>query len=554
MVALGAEIVSTGGTYKTLVEAGIPAIYISDVTRFPEILGGRVKTLHPAVHGGILARRSDPGHKEALQKEGIVPIDLVAVNLYPFQEVAARMKKAEKSGRTEAGVFWDELIENIDIGGPAMVRSAAKNHEDVLIVVHPEDYSFVLARLRKDGDCTKDERVRLALKAFRHTAEYDACIHETLTSLGPPQELESLKPEGLEPESLEPKDLGETCPQIFPQTFPQTFPSLQIFPQRLSLEAERLSVLRYGENPGQAAALYRDVACGPVTQESVSNGSSFVDALQIQGKELSYNNWLDADSAFKIVQELDRDQPAAAVVKHTNPCGAALGATIEEAFGKAYEADPVSAFGGILAVNRPVTKNLAEALQEVFWEVILAPGYSQEARTILSSKPNLRLLEVPEAAWSLAPSLEWRGIQGGFLLQERDLQTAPPGAWTPVTARRPTERELEDLSFAWKVVKQVKSNAIVLAKDRATVGIGAGQMNRVGAAKIALEQAGEKARGAVLASDAFFPFGDTVRLAAENGITAIVQPGGSLRDQESTDAADRFGLAMVHTGVRHFKH
>jgi phosphoribosylaminoimidazolecarboxamide formyltransferase/IMP cyclohydrolase len=498
LAALGIEIVSTGGTYKALVDGGISAVYISDVTRFPEILDGRVKTLHPAVHGGILARRKDPRHSEALQKENIVPIDLVAVNLYPFQEVAAR------------DASWDELIENIDIGGPAMVRSAAKNHEDVLILVRPEDYGFVLRRLRNDGDCTRDERVQLALRAFRHTAEYDACIHATLASVS----------QGLEP-------LEKT------------------FPRRLSQEAERLSLLRYGENPGQSAALYRDAA---------QASSSFVGALQIQGKELSYNNWLDADSAFKIVQEFDGGQPAAAVVKHTNPCGVALGATVEEAFKKAYEADPVSAFGGILAVNRPVTEDLAEALQGVFWEVILAPGYTEEAKKILRAKPNLRLLEVPQGAWAVVPSLEWRGIQGGFLLQERDLQSAPSDTWTTVTARRPTETELEDLAFAWKVVKQVKSNAVVLAKGRATVGIGAGQMNRVGAAKIALEQAGEKARGAVLASDAFFPFADTVRLAAQSGISAIVQPGGSLRDRESTDAADESGVAMVHTGVRHFKH
>jgi phosphoribosylaminoimidazolecarboxamide formyltransferase/IMP cyclohydrolase len=322
----------------------------------------------------------------------------------------------------------------------------------------------------------------------------------------------------------------------------QRFP--QGFPQRLSPETERLSILRYGENPGQPAVLYRDLTRTP----------SFVDARQLQGKELSYNNWLDADSAFKIVQEFDGKYPAAVVVKHTNPCGAALGDTIEEAFEKAYEADPVSAFGGILAVNRPVTKKLAEALQGVFWEVILAPAYSEEARKILGTKTNLRLLEVPEGAWAIVPSLEWRSVQGGFLVQERDLQSAPPDTWTAVTARKPTETELEDLAFAWKVVKQVKSNAIVLAKGRTTVGIGAGQMNRVGAAKIALEQAGERARGAVLASDAFFPFADTVRLAAESGITAIVQPGGSLRDQESTDAADESGIAMLHTNVRHFKH
>ncbi|MDR1621661.1 MAG: bifunctional phosphoribosylaminoimidazolecarboxamide formyltransferase/IMP cyclohydrolase [Synergistaceae bacterium] len=516
---LGIEIVSTGGTYKTLVDAGIPAIYISDVTHFPEILDGRVKTLHPAVHGGILARRSDPSHKEALQKEGIAPIDLVAVNLYPFREAASRVGKLREDPEfsSRQADVWNELIENIDIGGPSMVRSAAKNHEDVLVLVHPDDYEFVLRRLQEDGDCTKDERTRLALKAFQHTAEYDACICAALTSFSSPSS---------------------------PPAFCGLREGEATFPQHLSPETERLAILRYGENPGQSAALYRNVARAP----------SFVDATQIQGKELSYNNWLDADSAFKIVQEFPPGQPAAVVVKHTNPCGAALGATIEEAFSKAYEADPVSAFGGILAVNRPVTKELAEALRRVFWEVILAPGYSEEAKDILGVKSDLRLLEIPREAWPVVPSLEWRGIQGGFLVQERDLQSAPPGAWTTVTARRPAESELEDLAFAWKVVKHVKSNAIVLAKGRTTVGVGAGQMNRVGAAKIALEQAGEKARGAVLASDAFFPFADTIRLAAESGITAVVQPGGSLRDQESTDAADAFGIAMLHTGVRHFKH
>ena len=505
LVALGVKIVSTGGTYKALADGGIPAVYISDVTHFPEILDGRVKTLHPAVHAGILARRKDPRHKEALQREGIAPIDLVAVNLYPFQEVA-RIRLQRGSHSQEC---WDELIENIDIGGPAMVRYAAKNHEDVLVLVHPEDYGFVLHRLRNGGDCTESERVQLALRAFQHTAEYDACIYSTLASVS------SVAPE------------KETA-----------------FPKRLLPKTQRLSTLRYGENPGQLAALYQDLTCAP----------SFTDALQVQGKELSYNNWLDADSAFKIVQEFDGEQPAAAIVKHTNPCGVALGETIEGAFEKAYSADPVSAFGGIVAVNRPVTQELAEALQGVFWEVILAPSYSEEAKKILSAKSNLRLLEIPKAAWPVVPSLEWRGIQGGFLVQERDLQSAPPGTWTTVTARHPTQTELEDLAFAWQVVKQVKSNAIVLAKGRTTVGIGAGQMNRVGAAKIALEQAGEKARGAVLASDAFFPFADTVRWAAERGITAVVQPGGSLRDQESTDAADAFGVAMLHTGVRHFKH
>ena len=491
LVSLGVEIVSTGGTYKALTEAGIPALYVSEITGFPEILDGRVKTLHPAIHGGILARRSEPEHLKALDEQGIVPIDLVVVNLYPFREVAAR------------GGAWEELIENIDIGGPSMVRSAAKNHEDVIILVHPEDYGEVLDQLKQDGNCSIDKRKRLAVKAFQHTAEYDACIYAALSG----------------PSKFIPGPV-----------------------------VEKVGDLRYGENPGQTAALFRDA------RNPAGSSIALIDAVQLQGKELSYNNWLDTDSAFKAAQEYGSSEPAAVIVKHTNPCGAALGETIEEAFDKAYDSDPVSAFGGIIVLNRPVTQALASTLAEVFWEVILAPVFSEEACQILKAKPNLRLMTLNGAAWLASPDPEWRSIQGGFLVQERDLQPSPPESWTLVTKSRPSEAELHDLAFAWKAVKHVKSNAIVLAKDLATIGVGAGQMNRVGAAEIALKQAGEKARGAVLASDAFFPFPDAVRMAGEYGVRAIVQTGGSLRDKESTDAADELGMAMLHTGVRHFKH
>ena len=492
LTALGIEIISTGGTYKALQDSGIAAIYISEITNFPEILGGRVKTLHPAVHGGILARRDDTQHMAALSEQKITPIDLVVVNLYPFREVAGR------------GAPWEELIENIDIGGPAMIRSAAKNHEDVIILVRPRDYENVLSRLEGQGNCPKEERIRLSIEAFRHTAEYDACICSTLSARQ----------------------------------------SDKKFPDLLIPFAEKASDLRYGENPGQKAALYRDPA----------QPSSLVDARQIQGKELSYNNWLDSDSAFRIVQEFHGQQPAVAIIKHTNPCGAALGETLEEAFAKAYEADPVSAYGGIAAFNRPVSGQLAETLSSSFWEVVIAPEYSREALNVLKSKNNLRLLEVPEAAWPIRSALEWKSVEGGFLVQERDTQTSPPESWSVVTEKRPSDAELRNLEFAWKIVKHVKSNAIVLVRDLTTTGVGAGQMNRVGAAGIALAQAGEKARGSVLASDAFFPFGDTVRLAAEHGISAVVQPGGSVHDRDSTDAANELGLAMIHTGIRHFKH
>ena len=490
LVDLGVEIVSTGGTFQTLKEAGLPVTYISEVTNFPEIMDGRVKTLHPAIHGGILAVRANKDHQNALEEQGIKPIDLVAVNLYPFREVA---KNTEST--------WDELIENIDIGGPSMVRSAAKNHKDVIILVNPSDYQPILKALQDQGDVSQEGRIKLALKAYQHTAEYDTCIQETLAK----------------------------CSQ-------DTY-----FPEVMMPVMDKVAVLRYGENPGQKAALYQDSAA-----------TGFTQAQQLHGKELSYNNWLDGDSAFRLVQEFS--EPTAVIIKHTNPCGVACGEKLEDAFVKALASDPVSAYGGIVAVNRTLDEATANAMKNVFWEVIIAPGYTAEAFAILSKKANLRLLELSAEAWTKRTSLEIRSIDGGWLVQDRDQQPLIPQKWQQVTEKAPTKQEQDDMEIAWKVVKHVKSNAIVLVKNGATIGVGAGQMNRVGSAKIALEQAGDSAKGAVLASDAFFPFGDTVEVAAKQGVTAIIQTGGSVRDQESIDKANEYKISMLFTQVRHFKH
>ncbi|GHS96561.1 bifunctional phosphoribosylaminoimidazolecarboxamide formyltransferase/inosine monophosphate cyclohydrolase [Synergistales bacterium] len=501
LVKLGVEIISTGGTFKTIKDAGLSVTYISDVTNFPEILDGRVKTLHPAIHGGILARRTIKEHMDALSDQRITPIDMVVVNLYPFKETAKRPDAS-----------WDELIENIDIGGPSMVRSAAKNHEDVIIIVNPNDYGVVLSQLQTAGDCPKEERVRLALAAFKHTTEYDACIAEVLA--------------------------GRIA--LSAVSAPTLIKSI-----------EKESNLRYGENPGQAASLYR------VSYADADTSLSFIDSKQLQGKELSYNNWLDSDGAFKLIQELHAsysDKAAVAIIKHTNPCGAAVSDTLQEAFWKAFESDSVSAFGGIIAVNRPVTAELAIGMSDIFFEVVIAPEYTPQALEVFSAKKNLRLLEVPRDAWKIRSAPELRSVSGGLLVQGRDCQESPVETWKTVTRRAPLKDELEDMAFAWIVAKHVKSNAILLARGMSTVGVGAGQMNRVGAAEIALRQAGEKAKGSVLASDAFFPFSDTVLLSARYGVRAIVQPGGSLKDQESIDASDENGLTMLFTGVRHFKH
>lgn len=491
LVELGVEVVSTGGTAKTLREAGVPVTYISDVTGFPEILDGRVKTLHPNVHGGILALRNED-HLGQLEKHSITPIDLVVVNLYPFRETIAR-----------PGVTLEEAIENIDIGGPTMVRSAAKNYENVLIIVNPEHYDGVLDALRK-GEAGSGFRMALALEAFAHTASYDAAISAYLEGLGAGEEL---------------------------------------FPLTRNLSVKRMQVLRYGENPHQKAAFYRDPA---ITGPCVGN------AVQLAGKELSYNNILDLNSAFEIVREFA--EPAAVIIKHNNPCGCACSPELADAYRKAYETDPVSAFGGVVAFNRVVDTATAEEMTKIFLEAIIAPDYNEKALEILKVKSGLRLMKTGEINGQTNDRQEIRKVNGGLLVQDFDREVLRLPELKVVTRRQPTKEEMDELVFAMTVVKHVKSNAIVLTRGYQLIGVGAGQMNRVGSARIAIEQAGDKARGAVLGSDAFFPFSDTLHEAARAGITAIIQPGGSMRDEESIKAADEYGITMVFTGMRHFKH
>jgi len=485
LVDLGYEIISTGGTYQTIKDAGIPVRKVSDITGFPEILDGRVKTLHPKIHGGILACRT-PEHLAQLEANQIAPIDIVVVNLYPFRETVAK-----------PGVTLEEAIENIDIGGPTMVRAAAKNHQYVVVIVNPARYNTVLEELRTTGTVSQETRFKLACEAFTHTAAYDSMISAYLSSL-----------------------TGER------------------FGDTVVIGGEKVYDLRYGENPHQQAAFYR----------FLTPGHGLPDARQLNGKELSYNNILDTQAAWDLVGEFD--QPACVIIKHNNPCGAAVAANLEEAFDKAFAADSLSAFGGIIALNRKVDASTARKMAEPFMEVIIAPDYEDEALEILRTKKNLRVLSMP-----LASKSTWRlrTVTGGFVIQEEDNdpQELPMQVVTTVS---PKPEQVDDLIFAWKVVKHVKSNAIVVVKDGVTLGVGAGQMNRVGAARIALEQAGEKARGAVLASDAFFPFKDTVELAAQYGITAIVQPGGSVRDEESIEACNQNGIDMIFTGIRHFRH
>jgi len=483
------ELLSTGGTAQALRQANLPVIEVESVTEFPEILDGRVKTLHPKIHAGLLAKLEEPGHLQTLRTHDIRPIELVCVNLYPFQATISK-----------PNFTVDEAIENIDIGGPAMLRSAAKNHEYVTVVVEPQDYLLVVEELKKGG-VHSDMRRKLAAKAFRHTAAYDALVAGYLTDL-----------------------VGDE------------------FPERLTLTYERQQNLRYGENPQQRAAFYR----APLTP-----AYSLIQAQQLQGKELSYNNINDANAALEIVAEFS--EPCAVAVKHMNPCGVGLGATIEEAFSRAFASDPVSIFGGIVAFNRTVDAATVKMLHQVFLEIIIAPEFTPEALTILARKQNLRLLRLPMLKQSQG-SLRYVSLPGGLLAQSTDEGRLDEDALQVVTKRKPSSEELEALKFGWKVCKHVKSNAIVVNGAEMTLGVGAGQMNRVGAAEIALRQAKAKAQGAVLASDAFFPMDDTVELAAKAGITAIIQPGGSIRDQDSIVKADHYGIAMVFTGIRHFKH
>ncbi|MBP2655946.1 MAG: purH [Firmicutes bacterium] len=486
----GIEIVSTGGTMKTLRDAGIPVTYVSELTGFPEIMDGRVKTLNPYIHGGILAVRDNEEHVKAMREHNIRGIDMVVVNLYPFRQTVAK-----------PDVTLAEAVENIDIGGPAMIRAAAKNFAFVTVVVNPVRYDLVLTELAKGGEISDQTRMALAREAFNHTAEYDAYISSYLA--------------------------GQT--------------SEGQFSTALHMVYEKVSDLRYGENPHQQAAFYR---------EKYYSGPGVAGARQLHGKELSFNNLVDLEAAYALVN--DFIEPGAAIIKHTNPCGAGTGNSIAEAYAKAYEADPVSAYGGIIALNRPVDKAVAEKMSGLFVEAVIAPAYSEEALTILTQKKNVRLLAAEFGCNK--NSLDVKRISGGLLVQDADIVDAYESDLKVVTKRTPSPAELKQLMFAWKVVKHVKSNAIVVAADNMTVGVGAGQMNRVGAANIALEEAGEKASGAVLASDAFFPFRDTVDAAAKAGVTAIIQPGGSIRDEEAVAAADEHGIAMVFTGMRHFKH
>lgn len=498
LAGLGVEILSTGGSAEAIRAAGIEVVEVSDHTGFPEIMGGRVKTLHPKIHGGILARRGID--EDAMREHGIGAIDLVVVNLYPFEETVAR-----------ADCTLTEAVENIDIGGPAMIRAAAKNHAFVAVVCDPGDYGDVLAEIRSGGIVSAATRSRLAAKAFRHTAEYDHAITTYLS--------------------------------------PRTAREEEAFPDTLTVRFRKQQDLRYGENPHQRAAFYTDFGGAPGT---------LAHAEQIQGKELSYNNIADTDAALDCVRSFSG--PACCIVKHANPCGVAEAGDIAAAYEYAYATDPTSAFGGIIAFNRPLTAALAATIVErQFVEVIASPGVEPDALAALATKPNVRVLSLD--AWSAEPlhQLEYKRVMGGLLVQDRDVgaQQTAAGSLRTVTKRNPTAGELRDLVFAWRVVACVKSNAIVYARDGRTVGIGAGQMSRVYSARIAAIKAadeGLEVAGSVMASDAFFPFRDTIDSAAEAGITAVVQPGGSMRDEEVIAAADEHGMAMVFTGERHFRH
>lgn len=497
----GVTILSSGGTAKALAAEGVPVETVENYTGSPEVMGGRVKTLHPRVHGGILARE---GTDEAdLAKIGGKLIDLVVVNLYPF----------EKTVQNPSASFED-LIENIDIGGPSMVRSAAKNHSRVTIVCDPSDYDRVLAEIDASGAVSASTRRELAAKAFAHTAAYDAAISSTLSGARGAEDEEAKK--------------------------------ANAYPKYLTLPFERAYGLRYGENPHQSGAFYveRHAAPGTVARaQSIGAG----------GKELSFNNLVDVDAALEAVREWD--EPAAVVVKHTNPCGVAVATNLETAYRTAREADPLSAFGGIVALNREVDEATAKALAETFLECVVAPSFSSAALTLLHAKKNLRLLATGEWLTADHEALQWKRVGGGLVVQARDATaTNEVTKGKVVTKRAPTAEELASLEFAWRVCKHVKSNAIVLAKGTRTVGVGAGQMSRVVSVQIACEKAGEASKGSVLASDAFFPFPDGVEAAAKNGITAVAQPGGSVKDDEVIATADRLGLAMVMTGFRHFRH
>lgn len=491
LVECGYEIISTGGTYKVLTEAGVDCLSIEEVTHFPEILDGRVKTLHPLVHGGLLAVRDLDSHQEQMKKNHIETIDLVCVNLYPFKQTIS------KEGFTHA-----EAIENIDIGGPSMLRSAAKNHRYVSVVCDVNDYDVVLKEIRENGDTTLKTRQRLAAKVYRKTASYDAMIAEYMTQF-------------VEEEN----------------------------PESLTMTFDLKQTLRYGENPHQKASFYSEMFTTPY---------SMCSAVQLHGKELSYNNIQDANATLEMLRDFE-GQSAVVAVKHMNPCGIGVADDLYTAWRKAYEADTTSIFGGIVAFNETMTVKIAEELSQMFLEIILAPAYEEKALEILSRKKNIRLMTYQPSAQK-ENLRKFVAVSGGVLVQDTDRAVTEEKDCKCVTEKQPTSEEMKDMLFGFKVVKHVKSNAIVIVKDGQTLGIGAGQMNRVGAAKIALEQAKDKAKGAVLASDAFFPMDDTVELAASYGITAIIQPGGSIKDEDSIVACNKNQMSMVFTGKRHFKH
>lgn len=493
--SLGYEILSTGGTANTLRENGIQVTNVSDVTGFPECLDGRVKTLHPMIHAGILCIRSNQEHMEQISRLGVTPIDIVAINLYPFKQTVLK-----------PDVTLEDAIENIDIGGPTMIRAAAKNWQDVAVIVEPADYDLVIAELKANGEVSKQKKFELSGKVFEHTAAYDALI----------------------------------------ASYMREQRGADSFPEQLTLTYEKVQQMRYGENPHQNAAFYAEIG---------TKGNTLSDAKQLHGKELSYNNINDANGALDTLKEFGTESPVAVAVKHANPCGVGVGDSIVEAYKNTYEADPVSIYGGIVALNREVDEATATELAKIFLEIIIAPSFSQQALELLTAKKNLRLLVLPKLAEANDKSLlDMKKVAGGLLVQELNTSLYSESELKCVTKRAPTEAEKQQLLFAWRVVKHVKSNGIALIKGNRTVGIGPGQTNRITALELAIKYAGDNAAGSVMASDAYFPFNDCVKAAKDAGITAIIQPGGSIRDEDSIKACDEAGIAMLFTGIRHFKH
>lgn len=498
IAACGFDIISTGGTAKALRDGGLDVRDVSDVTGFPECLDGRVKTLHPLIHGGILNIRNNPKHQEECKKLGIENIDLLVINLYPFKETIMK-----------PGVDFQTCIENIDIGGPTMLRSAAKNFNDVTVVVDPADYETVLSEIEKDGYTSYETRYHLALKVFETTSNYDTMITDFLRANS--------------------EEMTKNKEDLLAQ-------------DKVTFTYEKVQDLRYGENPHQRAAFYREVG---------EDKGTLVNAKQLQGKALSYNNINDTNGALEILKEYGDDEPTIVAVKHANPCGVASDKTISEAYHKAYEADPTSIFGGIVASNRVIDKATADQMVKIFLEVVIAPGFTDEAKEVLSAKKNLRLLTLDDITYR-PEGYELKKVAGGMLVMERD--TKLYDKLEVVTDRKPTDKEMEDLLFAWKAVKNTKSNAITIAKDKCMVANGPGQVNRIWPMENCIEHGGDKVKGAVVASDAFFPFDDCCTAAAKAGVTAIIQPGGSIRDADSIKVCNENGIAMVFTGMRHFKH